>query len=132
MAEPTLDFWPDIEAARPKITPLSLMKQQAALLGKHTGNLLEGQVDTRPVGSDLMHKFTIKVPALGYEYELFRVRQRVAELYPIIVLAAPKLGEERKGELSSEGEFLQWLKDVLNSDATKRVLGSLLAQSETK
>jgi hypothetical protein len=129
----TPDFWPDIGDAKPKVTPLSLMKQQAALLGKRTQNLLEARVVTIPHEKDVVLSFVIEVPVLGYQYELFRVRQNMVDLYPVVIVSAPKLGEgpHRAPVLRSEDEFLEWLKDVLNSDTTKRVLGSLLAQVET-
>lgn len=131
MAEQMLDFWPDIAEAKPKVTPLLLMKQQAALLGKHTGNLLEGKVSTQALKEgDLLHTFSIAAPTMGYTYDLFIVQHSMVKLYPVEVISAPKVNVPTKSELGSEEEFLHWLKAVLNSDRTKRVLGSLLAQVE--
>ena len=76
MAEQTVDFWPDIATAARRVTPLSLMKQQAVLLGKHTKNLLEGEVSSSVNVGRLVHRFQISVPTLDYSYELFRVMAR--------------------------------------------------------
>ena len=133
MAEQTLDFWPDIAGARLKHTPLSLIKQQAALLGKHTNNLLEGVVATNTIAGRPSHRFYIKAPTLGYNYELFMVSHDLVELYPVRVDAGPHKTQYRDDQpvLASEPALLDWLKDVLSSDETKRVLGSLLAQIES-
>ena len=134
MVEQTLDFWPDLATARPKVTPLSLLKQQAALLGKHTSNLLEGVVRTRSgPGGTVGHRFIIRVPTLEYMYELFEVSHNMVDLYPVRVDSGPHQTSYRDDHplLRSEEAFLQWLKNVLSSDITKRVLGSLLAQIES-
>jgi hypothetical protein len=119
------------------------MKQQAALLGKHTNNLLEGDVSSDATRGRLTHRFFIKAPTLDYRYEVFRVSHDLISLYPVRVEAGPHKAnfteKDRTWEseeafkdrtLESEGAFLEWLKEVLNSEDTKRVLGSLLAQSE--
>lgn len=132
MAEQTLDFWPDIAAARPRVTPLSLMKQQAALLGKHTSNLLEGDVSSNVYNGRLVHRFRISVPTLDYSYELFTISHDVVALYPVRIESS-KTYYHGKSQLTIESEdaFMDWLKTVLSSDETKRVLGSLLAQIES-
>ena|SRR5579859_192160 len=131
MAEQTLDFWPDIATSRPRVTPLSLLKQQAALLGKHTNNLLEGGVSSNVYNGRLLHRFFISVPTLDYRYELFTISHDVVGLYPVKVDSS-KFYYHGKSlvTLDSEDAFVDWLKNVLSSDETKRVLGSLLAQIE--
>ncbi|HTW65727.1 MAG TPA: hypothetical protein VME17_13965 [Bryobacteraceae bacterium] len=133
MPEQTLDFWPDLSGARSTVTPLSLMKQQAALLGTRTHNLLEGEVaSTADQGRRLVHRFLIRAPTLNYTYEVFRVSHNVAALYPVFVESGPHSRlQTQQVHLDSEIEFMAWLKDVLGSDDTKRVLDSLLAQIES-
>jgi hypothetical protein len=131
MAEQTLDFWPDIAKAR-VVTPLSLMKQQAALLGKHTSNLLEGRVTTgTEPGGRLIHRFQIGAPTLSYYYELFLVSHGMVELYPVKVESAPNQVPGVQTVIYSEEDFLNWLKDILNSEQSKRVLSNLLSQIES-
>jgi hypothetical protein len=77
---------------------------------------------------DVLHTFSIEAPTIGYKYDLFAVQHSMVKLYPVEVVSAPKVNAAAKSPLGSEEEFLQWLKAVLNSDRTKRVPGSLLAQ----
>jgi hypothetical protein len=133
MAEQALDLWPDIERAR-IATPVTILKQQAALLGKHTGNLLEARVTTMSTSSGFLHRFVIEAPALGgYQYELFDVRHD-ANLYPVQAQVSPRVVENPSDSnivLISEQELVDWLGRVLKSTETKRILGSLLAQIES-
>jgi hypothetical protein len=132
MVEQTVDFWTDIATAPRRVTALSLMKQQAVRLGKHTNNLLEGDVSSNINGERLVHRFRISVPTLDYSYELFRISHDVVVLYPVNVESS-KTYYHGKSQLTldSEEAFMDWLKNVLSSDETKRVLGSLLAQVES-
>jgi hypothetical protein len=128
----TPDFWPDIADARSKATPLSLMKQQAALLGNHTNNLLVGRVTTiTSYDGRLIHHFQIGAPTLSYNYELFIVSHGLVDLYPVQVESAPNLTPGPLVILESERDFLNWLKEVLNSERTKRILSNLLSQVES-
>ena len=129
MPEAALDLWPDIHAAKPR-TPLSIMKQQAVMLGKHTSNLLEAEVTTDIYDGDFRHRFVIAVPALDYRYELFTVSHDPM-LYPITVSSVRYENYTGRSKLQNEQEFVDWLKSVLNSDETKRILASLLAQAES-
>jgi hypothetical protein len=135
MPEEALDLWPAIEKGNTR-TPVSILKQQAALLGKHTKNLLEASVDTDASPGRFAHRFIIEAPALGgYRYELFSI-QHDEKLYPVKVISAPPgtpIQDEikwRKG-FESEETFVDWLKAALNSADTKRLLSNLLAQIES-
>ena len=65
MAEQVMDLWPQIEAV-PVRTPVAILKQQAAMLGKHTNNLLEGRVATEAHPAGFLHRFRIRAPTLNY------------------------------------------------------------------
>lgn len=126
MPEEALDFWPDISASKPR-TPLSIMKQQAALLGKHTNNLVEAEVVTASEAGSLYHRLFLVAPTLDYRYQLLSVSHDIT-LYPIEVYAS-KLPAARQ-TVKTEADFVEWLKKVLSSDETKRVVSALLAQAE--
>jgi hypothetical protein len=83
----------------------------------------------------------------NYRYELFRIAHPV-KLYPITVLTGPNSQEtvpadtlgsdfanrgtyQRNRELSSEKEFLEWLRSAFAADDTKRVINALLAQTSS-
>ena len=134
MAQPIPDLWPEIEQSQ-VVPPVAILREQAALLGKKTNHLLEGRVDTTtsPDGR-FVHSFYIVAPALDdYTYKLFEIGHG-ADPYPVLVPGLPHRGA--RGELvpaeglrlASEQELLDYIRKILNSDGTKRVIGSLLAQ----
>ncbi len=130
MPEEAVDFWPELNSAKLR-TPLLILKEQAALLGKHTKNLVVADVETYTYSDRFFHRFIIEARALSYRYELFRVSHDVM-LYPIKLESGPhgNLLIGTSGFFNSEDEFVNWLKEVLNSGDTKRVLNTLLAQVE--
>jgi hypothetical protein len=130
MVEQALDLWPQIEAVNVR-TPGTILKQQAALLGKHTKNLLEGSVITRTYGSEFHHRFVISVPTLDYSMILFEVAHDL-NLYPARIAAATvRFDVSSEVALTSEAEFVDWLKAVFNAPETKRILSTLMAQAES-
>ena len=78
------DFWGELGVDHVK-SPVSILREQAALLGKKTNNLIEAQVGTEAFQSDFIHSFNIVVPALDYRYLLFSIRHG-ANIYPIKVM----------------------------------------------
>jgi hypothetical protein len=99
------------------------MREQAALLGEKTQNLIEAMVDTTAFGRDFVHSFVLNVPVLGgYRYTLFEVTHG-PELYPVTVVPAKSV------VLEDEPAFLEWLRGVLSSPETKKLIGNLLAQA---
>jgi len=130
MPEEAADFWPELNSAKLR-TPVLILKEQAALLGKHTKNLVVADVETYTYNDRFFHRFIIEARALSYRYELFRVSHDVM-LYPLKLESGPngKLLIGTSGFFNSEDEFVNWLKEVLNSGDTKRVLNTLLAQVE--
>ena len=115
------DFWGEIGTAEVR-TPLSILREQAALLGKKTKGLVEAMVDTDTSGRDFRHRFKLVVPALdNYAYELFRITNGI-DLYPVTAFDAGK-----QLTLRSEDAFLDWLKEKLSSPETKKITANLLA-----
>src|SRR5437867_13436591 len=129
MASAIPDLWPELEQSQ-VVPPVAILREQAAALGKKAKPLLEGNVETRTALSGRFnHTFYIVAPALeNYTYELYSIEQG-ADQYPVV---APRRNNALSGPpqviLQTEGEFLECVRDVLNSDRTKRIVGSLLAQ----
>lgn len=118
------DLWGDWAPAEVR-TPLSIMREQATLLGRKTKNLLEALVDTSFAGETFRHSFRLVVPALNsYTYELFIVEHGVS-LYPVDVW---RPGSAR---LQTEDEFIDWLRNTLSSAETRKLIGNLLAQARS-
>lgn len=118
------DLWGDIAPAAVR-TPVSILREQASLLGAKTKNTIEGNVESRVSGSLLNHSFNLVVPALdNYTYELFQISHDV-NLYPIHV------GFQYVVDLKNEEDFVRWLARKLSSPETKSVIGNLLAQANS-
>lgn len=129
------DLWPSDIAKEKVSTPISILRAQAARLGQKTGNLVEGRVDTLAREDRIYHRFRLLAPALdNYTYELFRV-SHPATMYPIRVEEEPdqtqreKLISSKRKMIHSEDEFVEWLRSVLASELTRRVVEALVSQS---
>ncbi len=127
------DLWPEIEQSK-VVPPVAILREQAAALGEKTGHLLEGRVDTRlDEGGKLIHSFYLVAPTLdNYSYRLFSITHGAA-IYPVTVQHPRRMDSVRRPfpqtlRISSEKELLTYLREVLNSEKTKKILGSLLAQ----
>jgi hypothetical protein len=133
MASAIPDLWPDIEQSN-VVPPVGILREQAAALGKKTGHLLEGRVDTR-IGEDgnFIHSFYIVAPTLdNYSYRLFSIIHG-ANQYPVTVphprrMEAGLRPYPQTQRIGSEKLLVNYLREVLNSEKTKRIVGSLLAQ----
>lgn len=120
------DLWPEDIRASNVTPPVAILREQAALLGKKTKNLLRGEVGTAIYRSTIYHTFDVVVPGLGdYRYELFKILHEVLP-YPVRIFSGPH--PEGVHQLDTEQDFVAWLKWVLASEDTKRVIGALLAQ----
>jgi hypothetical protein len=114
-------------------TPLAILREQAALLGEKTQNLVEATVATSVSGPQFVHRFKLVVPSMNdYTYELFRVAHGI-DMYPVTIpipLSAIALARaQRDGNtLGTEQEFIEWLHQELSSEETKKIVSNLLAQ----
>jgi hypothetical protein len=137
------DFWPREIATKQVVTPVTVMREQAALLGPKTNYLVEARVRTL-AGSDgkgLLHNFELVVPTLDrYVYRLFTLYHEVVNLYPITCVEGqfskaerPKGLPEEFGPpsrlLKSQTELENYLRLVLHSKETKDILANLMAQA---
>jgi hypothetical protein len=105
---------------------VTILREQAALLGQKTRQQVLAEVETRNAGEMLVHSFVIVVPALdNYKYELFKVQHGVPS-YPLSV-ASPGL----TGKVTSQAAFVDVLGKILSSENTRNVIQSLLAQVGT-
>jgi hypothetical protein len=145
------DLWPASISGPEVIAPVTILREQAALLGKKTNGLVLASVRTTATDSPtrdsktglrrltrpgqasdngserFIHSFQLVVPALeDYTYTLFRVEHGI-EFYPVKLDAPRALGRTAK----SEEEFINSLRKILSSENTQRIIGSLIAQVET-
>ncbi len=142
MATKIPDLWPDL-AAEATVTPLAILREQAANLTVKTNGLLEGRVTTGfepqfPGGrARLRHAFQIVVPAFeGFTYELFMVAHDPEAPYPVFIRDLRSNNSENPFDpaplpdrrIGSEEELVKYLQGLFSSERTQRLIGVLLAQ----
>ena len=128
------DLWPaDIAIAEELVAPVTILKQQASLLGQRTKNLVEAVVETEPVdyGRFMRHNFTLVVPALSfYRYKLFHVEHPATKLYPLRVDHPDTVRESwDQLDVADEAAFKDTLRKLFADVETKRIIAALIAQS---
>jgi len=118
------DLWPkDIATSLPR-APVVLLREQAALLGPKTSNIVMAKVETSSFDDTIRHDFVLVAPSLGnYKFRLFTVSHE-ATLYPVTVAYG-----DQSWRCEAEGSFVQVVGQVLSSDTTVKVVRALLAQS---
>jgi hypothetical protein len=128
MATHTTDFWPDDigETGEEIKTPVALLREQAIALGEKTKNVVTAEVESGTDGGMFVHTLYLAAPSINYKYQLLTVRHPLL-LYPLL---AKEPGNISWKQLESEDDFLQWLKTVLASENTKKVIRALKAQSQ--
>lgn len=132
------DLWPKDMGVSNVITPVSVLREQAVLLGKKTRNLVQAEVSSRPAlvqmgkksGEGFIHRFVLVAPALNYRYLLFVITHDIA-LYPLYLYMKDIEDTGDTGlKVTSIEEFKDRLKDIFASDKTKQVIQALIAQSQ--
>jgi hypothetical protein len=128
------DLWPDFAPAEGEVPPITILKEQASLLGLKLRNLIEADVETGTTDYQrfLRHTLFLIAPVLNfYRYKLLDVEHLATQMYPVTIKVslddAANTHTEIKAE--NESEFKDALKEVFASAQTKRVIENLLAQS---
>ena len=145
----TDDLWPDDIGLRTKLkAPVTILKEQGALLSKKTRNLVEGQIiniSDRGIGQDNFgYVFHLVAPALGnYHYRLLTISHSV-DFYPldidtdedVLMELSVDMGASVKmrGGLrilvaGSQDEFMGILRAIFATKKVRRVIEAIIAQS---
>lgn len=133
------DLWPSDLGLGTVVTPVSILRTQAKLLGERTRGMLEGEVKTWARGNDVYHDLNVVVPALdSYKYRLLRVHHPVT-LYPVFVDEEPMpygsirlsipIETQGGGGLKDEDALREWLRQTLAKQETTQILKNLFAQA---
>ena len=118
----TNDLWPENIADSNLTTPVTVLKEQAALLGEKTRQLVKGEVVTQATGNLFVHYFYIAAPTLSYKFELFTLSHGV-NFYPLVMRYL-----NDTISLPSESAFKDKLKEIFAAPHTLNVAHSILAQ----
>lgn len=131
------DLWPkDLikDSCNFSRTPVIILREQAALLGQKTNNLVEAEVvQNKTTRGDWAYDFVIVAPTLDYEYKLFTIAYNL-NLYPVIIDVGEEIYKEIDLEYldwklfaTSEEEFIDHLTSIFRTTKTQKVIGTLLA-----
>src|SRR4051794_23887197 len=121
------DLWPDDFGTQTVPTPLAILREQAEVISKKTQSRVVGHVETQGITKGFLHVFRLIAPLLGdYSFQLFWVTHDL-ELYPLEIQADVL---DTKFTCRSEEEFVEKLKLIFNSEKTKKVIQSILSQSD--
>ncbi|MFI5455117.1 MAG: hypothetical protein ACHRXM_06660 [Isosphaerales bacterium] len=133
------DLWPtDLGTVTTK-SPLTILKEQASLLGAKTKNIVKATVkNAGQVFVPIMpfsYDFILNAPALdNYRYRLFAVAYDV-DLYPVRFRVDDAIAKEigiKPGEeffATGEEQFIEILARILGSQKTRHVIHAILSQS---
>lgn len=118
-------LWGDIPKGDNLKTPISILREQAAILGNATDNILVADVVPNTQRGEVTLHFYVTAPALdNYRVHLLQVKHDVG-LYPLVIET-----DWMEYECSTEEIFMEDLGAVLSSQEVHRILNSLLAQSK--
>lgn len=141
------DLWPDYISSQTSVkAPVTILKEQGALLGEKTSNLVEGQVaqpgDPYEREDRFFHVLYIVGPALSnYRYQLLTVSHPI-DLYPLwldideSILEELDLHEyiqydenERAWFVDTQDKFIGTLRMIFATKKVRRVIEAIVAQS---
>jgi len=123
------NLWGSLEGFKIIKTPLLILREQAELLTQATQGILQGYIHVKPEGGNNELSFYIIAKQQNqYKYEVLRITHGV-KIYPV------KVGNlvESKGWKNCENEaiFLGEIRSILSSQETRKIIESLLSQSES-
>ena len=140
-----VNLWPNQIVHQGMKAPVTILKEQAYLLGQMTKNIVEAHVsfnNANQVATESLpfhYLFFIVAPALqNYRYKLFSIEYDI-DIYPIIFHLSDDIKKDipeefvnEKGEVKaqSEDEFQSILAEIFKGQKTLRVINAMLAQSE--
>jgi hypothetical protein len=125
MAEGNL--WGDLSNFRKIRTPKTILAEQAAILNEATMGVVRAQVSSSGDNSgNITHTLSLIAPVLGnYQFTVLYVAHDVS-VYPCRILSPPNAGWV---SCEDEEHFARQLVSVLGNEKTRRVIESLLSQS---
>ena len=123
----TQNLWGELPVVEKVRTPLSILREQAAVLGQMSERLLEGEVVvTSTVPDQIEAHLNIVASTLGgYSVTILSIRYGL-DIYPVRVQHA--LIEGTRISAKNEEAFIEALKRILTSEPVLKVISALLTQ----
>jgi hypothetical protein len=134
------DLWPDLSNIAPVRTPILVLKEQAALLGQKTKNIVTALVvgPKRGVATPdededykdgfVLVSFILVAPVLeNYHYHLFNIQYSITKPYPVRIFA--HIQQPMAEKVSSEKQLVEKLKTIFSNRATVTAISAMISQS---
>jgi hypothetical protein len=145
-----IDLWPNELSTVDQRSPLTILKEQASLLGEKTQNIVIAVLENFIRGGPLTkriypfkYKFVLTCPALGnYRFRLFSSGYDIY-MYPVCFDLDSDVAQEirekthiepgKNGsfQASNEEEFIEILKRIFSSRKAVQVIRALLSQAKS-
>ncbi len=131
------DLWPKTFGESTVKAPVFFLKQQAALLGAKTQNVVVAEVTQGGSSAPAFrYQFLLVAPALSmYKFELFAITYGL-DLYPVTFMLESRLLRElypsdkiTSLRVENQDEFLGVLEVILRAERTKTAIQALIVQS---
>jgi hypothetical protein len=127
-------LWPEIKVDT--VTPVAILRVQAAELEKATRGILLAEVTTTASEKEETHQLVVIAPALNYQHELLVVSHRKGFVYPATVAWQQSLGLIELREVPSSGKLAsnemqlqRLIQEALSSEGVQSIISSLIARS---
>lgn len=130
------DLWPDDIGFTQVKAPVTILMEQASLLGVKTQNLVTASIDRdrypipRDKNREFSYTFSLVAPALQhYRYNLFELFHGIG-LYPLFLKVDEAVGgSDALLAADNEEQFLDILGRIFNASKTRQIIQSMLVQS---
>lgn len=134
------DLWPAdiIDTDNQIVAPVTILKEQATILGQKTKNQIIGEIGSDTITGKICHYFYITAPSISYKYQVFRT-EGDAFLYPLNITIDEDIFSEAMKEVklpvgpkntfivNNEDELKLCLRHVFASQKVKKLISALFA-----
>lgn len=127
------NLWPtDIGQVTAERVPVTLLKEQAALLAQLTKGLVEAEVRSGqdPETGEFVDDFYLVGPIINYQYLLFSLTYS-DEFYPArFTSKSERKGQEHSVLVDDDDDLEKHVAQTLNHQKTRQVIGAIIARSK--
>lgn len=123
----TQNLWGELPVVEKVRTPLSILREQAVVLGQMSERLLEGEVVvTSTVPDQIEAHLNIVASTLGgYSVTILSIRYGL-DIYPVTLQHAFEDSVTKSAK--DEEAFIKALRQILSSESVRKVISALLTQ----
>jgi hypothetical protein len=126
------DLWGDILVEKEIKLSVTILKEQATILGEKTNKILEAKVDSFsvPKKDSVGYSLNIIAPALSnYKYKVLSLNHPAIFVYPVTINYQASNGAWTLGSCKDESAFTVKLKEILSSEIVHKAIMALISQS---